>query len=679
MTESNVAVSPLQPRLVFRVGVVGHRWNKLGGEGEWRTGPGGLARTKALEAWYLTQVASVLRTIRESATGIGGAPNSGYRSASPQGPFEAEFVVVSAVAEGADRIVAHAGLAEGYRLDLVLPFAAADYRKDFDEEWEPKNWSRPGSAGEFDELLRQARTVVVTDGIVGRDDRYAPLSRAVIEHSDLIIAFWNRGLADGVGGTEEVLHSARRSEVPIVRVESEGPGPDPKRPGVWLENLARSDEGQAEGLSQLPEVLQRLVARPRASSGEEHGAVDLLDRFFGERIPSGRIGKAYGAMARWVARPMADWLPTFLIWPGVVAELRHASFDPDIEGSVRKEWTEEWTKDPAVPEPMRNRLSERLALWYGWADRFASYYANRYRSAYTLIFSLAWVAVVVAVAGLGAEVTHQEWLVGVTTAVEMVAVLVASGLVWLGNHNHFQEKWIDYRSLAERLRHLTFLWPVGRNSTYARAPQAEDPGDLRLSWFAWLFRAYVRELGLYAYARNDRHEAEWTHDHLDACRRLLLDHELASQQKYHQSNAAKMSRLHHFAHRRTSWLFYAALAVGLVHAGSWVIARYFGAESAEPAGPPNLVPAILLAVLSVFLPSRAAALHGWVGQGDFLGSAFRSAQLKHRLAEVERVGRSLAVVNSRTLGDLSAAASRVMESDLAAWDAVARARPLVNA
>ena len=67
--------------------------------------------------------------------------------------------VVSALAEGADRIVAHVGLDLGARLEVVLPLEAHDYERDFTSE---------ASRDEFHELCAAGRV-----GAGGRRDTVA--------------------------------------------------------------------------------------------------------------------------------------------------------------------------------------------------------------------------------------------------------------------------------------------------------------------------------------------------------------------------------------------------------------------------------------------------------------------------------------------------------------------------
>src|SRR3982075_228065 len=63
---------------------------------------------------------------------------------------ETPIIVLSALAEGADRLVARVALAQGARLIAPLPLPAAEYRRDFEPGL------KPGNAAEFDELLAHA-------------------------------------------------------------------------------------------------------------------------------------------------------------------------------------------------------------------------------------------------------------------------------------------------------------------------------------------------------------------------------------------------------------------------------------------------------------------------------------------------------------------------------------------
>src|ERR1700720_2498100 len=66
------------------------------------------------------------------------------------GDQETPIIVLSALAEGADRLVAKVALAQGARLIAPLPMPREEYRRDFEPGLKPDN------AAEFDELLSHA-------------------------------------------------------------------------------------------------------------------------------------------------------------------------------------------------------------------------------------------------------------------------------------------------------------------------------------------------------------------------------------------------------------------------------------------------------------------------------------------------------------------------------------------
>jgi uncharacterized protein (DUF952 family) len=120
--------------------------------------------------------------------------------------------VVSALAEGADRIVAAAALAGNAHLDAVLPLDPDDYRRDF---------TGPGSEAEFDALLARADSVAVTgawpDG--SRERAYANAGAAMLGRCNVLIALWDGEPARGVGGTAEVVVAAQDADIETIVVQ----------------------------------------------------------------------------------------------------------------------------------------------------------------------------------------------------------------------------------------------------------------------------------------------------------------------------------------------------------------------------------------------------------------------------------------------------------------------------
>ncbi|MFT3852289.1 MAG: DUF952 domain-containing protein [Ilumatobacteraceae bacterium] len=145
------------------------------------------------------RVASVVRTIAARAE--------------PDG-----WQVVSALAEGADRIVTAAALAEGAGLDAVLPLEVDDYGRDF---------TAPGSLDEFHGLLDRAASVSVTGAWPGgeRARAYANAGEAMLQRCNVLIALWDEQPARGLGGTAEVVAAALGAgiETIVVPVHRETP------------------------------------------------------------------------------------------------------------------------------------------------------------------------------------------------------------------------------------------------------------------------------------------------------------------------------------------------------------------------------------------------------------------------------------------------------------------------
>lgn len=113
--------------------------------------------------------------------------------------------LVTSLAEGADRLVAHAARAHGWTLDVILPLEADDYRADF---------TAPGSVAEFGTLLDAATTVTVVAPAT-RPEAYLAAGLAMLDRSQALIAVWDGDPARGVGGTADIVAEARRRAMPV--------------------------------------------------------------------------------------------------------------------------------------------------------------------------------------------------------------------------------------------------------------------------------------------------------------------------------------------------------------------------------------------------------------------------------------------------------------------------------
>jgi hypothetical protein len=166
------------------VGVTGHRPNRLG------DADGDFLRNR---------IASVLRALGDSRTGD-------------------SKTLLSALAEGADRIVAREALNLGFRLEAVLPLGQPEYEKDFRSD---------ESLAEFRELLARSDAVYELSGSgatrESRDSAYDGVGRGILERADALVAVWDGRPARGEGGTAEVLGNALERAIPVIWIEANAP------------------------------------------------------------------------------------------------------------------------------------------------------------------------------------------------------------------------------------------------------------------------------------------------------------------------------------------------------------------------------------------------------------------------------------------------------------------------
>jgi hypothetical protein len=136
-------------------------------------------------------------------------------SATEPARHERPVAIVSSLAEGSDRIVAAAGLAAGFALEVVLPFPRAEYARDFETA---------ASQREFEELLARAAEVIELAGNTAERPRaYEAAGLLMLEKIDLLIAIWDGESAAGIGGTAQIVERAVESGILVVWIEPSRP------------------------------------------------------------------------------------------------------------------------------------------------------------------------------------------------------------------------------------------------------------------------------------------------------------------------------------------------------------------------------------------------------------------------------------------------------------------------
>ena len=132
------------------------------------------------------------------------------------------LTAISALAEGADRLVAHRVLARpGSRLVVPLPLPKADYVQDFETA---------ESRQEFERLFERADDVVELPAAPGREAAYEAAGNYLLDHCDVLLAVWDGQAEQGQGGTAGVVTRARRRDLPIAWVHAGNRHPNTGEP-----------------------------------------------------------------------------------------------------------------------------------------------------------------------------------------------------------------------------------------------------------------------------------------------------------------------------------------------------------------------------------------------------------------------------------------------------------------
>ncbi|HTL06296.1 MAG TPA: hypothetical protein VL241_11150, partial [Gemmatimonadales bacterium] len=155
--------------------------------------------------------------------------------------------------------------------------------------------------------------------------------------------------------------------------------------------------------------------------------------------------------------------------------------------------------------------------------------------------------------------------------------------------------------------------------------------------------------------------ASLTPAHLAEARKLLVDDILPDQIDYHTRNAATQAAVDRRLHRWTRWFFLIAILIAAFHTYDAV------KDMANDEGGLFLKRLVLgLAVLGVTIPAAAAAMHGFLSQGEFEATADRSRRTRRSLERLRAEGMK-APLTSAALGELAADTAAAMQSELGAW------------
>jgi hypothetical protein len=241
-------------------------------------------------------------------------------------------------------------------------------------------------------------------------------------------------------------------------------------------------------------------------------------------------------------------------------------------------------------------------------------------------------------------------------------------LVRFNTARRWHSRWINYRLVAELIRGLHFLAPIGGPRPTFRVVTVQDHllsyGDPAEAWMLWHARAIARELGL----PMVRVDLVYLKNYI-----AFLKQELTTKQRdFHETTELRSVAIDGRLRRLGSLFFVLTFCAVLVHVmglGMWL------RTGARPGWYEDHFMEILLACAA--LPAFASALAAIRNQGEFLRLYRRSSAMKESFHRVNKKLDELSIstdVNLTAVTDIAGDLSQLMLNEFLDWRVVFKDR-----
>lgn len=414
---------------------------------------------------------------------------------------DSPLLIVSPLAEGADRLVAEEALAIGAELVVPLPMPEGDYLADFET---------PESKRHFQQLKQQAsRVLVVPDprrdpnpgafSGEARDRRYALAGAWVSQHCQILLALWDGVQTDLEGGTAAV-----------VDFELNG---IPEEYGVPRHALAPSQSGAVYH-----------IVTPRVRNAAPEGNSFEVHRQFSIGVGTAESSSdAYSALLGRI-----NWLNSDL--------QRRCQSEPETVSQCAS-----WALPESVQEQLPDSNKLFLAL-YGAADAVAIKFQRETRH---VVLRVLWLGAL----AFGAFEVYDELLPSSPLALLAYPLLLCCGyaLVVRSQRRDSRNRYLDYRAFAEGLRIQLFWSLAGVQADVASHYLRKHTGELE----------WIREALQVAALKLLPGEMSGDSWQLSASDRLQVVYDcwvLDQQRFFERSMVRDIARLRRFKKRATSFL-----------------------------------------------------------------------------------------------------------------------------
>ncbi len=652
MSTSFSSDSPPRADLVFRVGVVGHRPKRLKGAD--------LSRLRVV-------IDGVLKSVRDAIDAFDASPPRRHLYSDELPALRA----ITPLAEGTDRIFAESALAQKFELCCPMPFLREEYAVDFlAHDATATEPAQLDTTQQFADLLDRARdeTTLTTFELDGaceaRPDAYAAAGSVVLNQSDLLVVVWDGKSSEDRGGTYPTLQAAFAYDLPIVLIHAASPHPwgIVFGPGDIVQMADGTSGPRHTGTAEQVREIVRGAITPPAPPPKDHDAhaeaePDLREAYFAEHRPSWNFWFGWKLFRNVVG----DGRFRGQRWR--VAEFEHDINPPwPIEGEVPSDPE----KTPGAAAHIEWWVNAKLRPHFAWADKLADVYADKYRTGYLTVFAFAAIAVILAMLPRVSPIfTEELFVVG-----ELVVLVGIVSLVLVSRKRKWHERWLHYRLLAEFIRQIRTLIPLGGGRPFPHVPpHLGGYGEPSQTWMYWQMRAVARATGL--------PDAVVTRAYVADCLTSLKG-VVESQRDFHNTTSRRAGTINHRLHTMALVLIVLTIAAVIMHLvvkEPSSLAAYFERHRVS-------LPGVLLFASAAF-PAIGAAVAGIENQGEFQRVTKRSHATALSLdtmdAEIDALMQRLAVpteiVRLSEVSPIATKLAQMMIDEVSDWRVVFIDRP----
>jgi hypothetical protein len=406
------------------------------------------------------------------------------------------IIMLSALAEGADQLVARVAQKNGAQLIAPMPMPIEEYRRDFEDG------IKPNALEEFDAWIKLPIPKPVVPFTPGnpaekRNEQYRAVGLFIVRHCDILIALWD-GEEEGkaAGGTAEIV-DFKLNGIGLAESDSPRASLDAPEIGPVIHVVTpRMKSTEPPPVSVVPwgkEFLARF--RTRLAAIEAEPAAD-------DEAKAKRDAKAKElrrAAERWTA---LDILVT--LTRQFNREYRGLVANKAGRDKVQESLDQLFEKpDRQRDHEARDKAIETGGRWcnlYAVADVLAQKWQRRFRQDWTLLFALGFAAFALfeifahlAPIGedLGARFNMQDRYARMIDLLLLGGYVIAFPLIYgifrLARARQDQEQFLDYRALAEALR-VAIFWRLNGIGSVADAYPIKLPREL-----AWVKTCLLNE------------------------------------------------------------------------------------------------------------------------------------------------------------------------------------------